>query len=659
MRHADSWQADNREKVLANNPTLEKNLECIAQYNPKLKQDLLNLKTLTNHIELVQTGSGEPNLLYNQIPLHNEYEAEREAKDIFAKIPNTPTSMHVLFGIGLGYLFKEFCEQSKGIVIVYEPNLEILRVTLELVDFSAELSKQNVKIASDIPAFKEFFINNYSYKANSTFAFLSSYKQIYSNEMNEIFKQIEVITGICLADYNTLKYNAANSIEMMLKNIPDTLEETPLSELKSIYKDKTALIVSAGPSLDQNIEIIKKNRDKVIIFCVGTALKALIKNGITPDFLNVIELNDCSPQIEGLDLSDVNLILEPYTNKVFHKTKTKRRFCFPTNSSHANISWARLTGVDISPYTAKGTVSYEALFSAKMLGFNKIILIGQDLAYANNQCYSKYSAYPDLSYQINPDTNKLEVKIQNYENYVHSLIPEGLKDREQDFRNYANYKIKNLNDTLYFVKGISGEMLPTQGCYATFIEHFKEFAQTYPGLNLINSSMIGAHIEGFKNLPLETALEHASPIKDKPDLNLISYNYDKPRILRNLNREKENMKNILKEFEKAREYIFKYTREFQRKQTLTHETNKYFKLLLQLYNDIAMKYNVDSPLYQAISFAENMEVQYTIKNAEEVNIENIQALYECLKQYYLAVEGKLIKIVNLIQEQENIISRMV
>jgi len=438
----------------------------------------------------------------------------------------------------------------------------------------------------------------------------------------------------------------------MLRNLPYTFEETPLNELKDIYKGKTALIVSAGPTLDLNIETIKRNRDKVVIFCVGTAIKALIKNGITPDFLNMIEVNDCSGQLDGLDLSNVNLILEPYTNTAIHKLKTKNKFSFPTSSSHANVCWAKITGVDTSPYTAKGSVSYEALFSAKILGFTRIILVGQDLAYVNNQCYSKDSAYSELAYETNPETNKIEVKIKDYQNYIDSLMPKGIVGKtEEDYKDFADYKLNNLNDTMYYVDGVTGEKLPTQGGYATFIEHFREFASIYSDLELMNSSMIGANIAGFKNIPLLEALAFVAPLEKNPDLKSKSFSYDREQALNNLNKEQELLKKILKEFESAFGYIYKYEREYTRIKTISQETNKYFKLLLNLYNKIDTEYQNDSPIYRGISFSEDIELKYLLKNSEIVDAEHIQNFFEQMKIYYEKNKIKLENIINIIEQR--------
>lgn len=639
------------------NPTLDKNLECIEKYNPKLAQVIANLPYLTNNIQLIETNLKEPNLTFNGKPLHSQNGAEMEAQNVFAQTKNSPLSMHIIFGIGLGHLFKEFCTRSKGVVLLFEPNLEILRVTLELVDFTKELSQKNVLVVSDIQSFKEAFRIKYMYNAQTTFTYLGAYKDIYADKMTDFLKQIEMIIGGCIAEYTTLKQQADRSISMVLENLPFTLEEIPLFEFKDIYKRKTALIVSAGPSLDLNIETIKKNRDKVVIFCVGTAFKALMSKGITPDFVNMIEINDCSSQVKGFDLSNINFILEPYTNTSIHALKTAKKILFPTVSSHANDYWAKLTGIDISKYVAKGTVSYAALFSAKVMGCSKMILVGQDLAYVNNKCYSDGAAYSQLAYEINPETNKPEFKIKDHDKYIESLLPEENVLPKDVYEGFSDYKIKNLTDTLYYVKGINGEMLPTQGGYATFIEHFNEFARFNPDLDLINSSMIGAQIDRFKNIPLAEALEGESVV-EKVEIKS-SFEYDQGLISQNLETERQKLKDILKEFVKAKEYIFKFDREFARRKTVTTEANKFFRNLLGLYDKITYDHYRKNPVYQAVAFSEHIALEYFIKKTEKVDSEKIKEIYVLVKEYFSKIEEKLLPVIEKIKIQKGILDESI
>lgn len=640
--------------MTSGNPILDKNLDCIARYNPTLKQELLALPGLNHSIKLVETNLKEPNLTYDGLIMHAQDGAELEAKNAFNQIKNTQLSMHIVFGLGIGHLFKEFCIHSKGKVFLYEPNLEILRVTLELVDFSKELSQNNVFVFSNFQTLKEVFGLQYQYNAEVTFTVLGSYKRIYADSLNDILGQINTIVGLCLVDYNTIKQEGVHSMSMVLENLPYTLEGTPLYEFKDVYKGKTALIVSAGPTLDSCIETIKKNRDKVVIFCVGTAFKALANNGIRPDFLNLIEIHDCSEQVKGYDLSDINFILEPYTNNVFQKLKVKNKLLFPTNRAHSNNYWAYITGVDISPYIAKGTVSYSALYSAKILGCSKIILVGQDLAYLDNKCYSSASAYSELSFVVNPETGRTEFQVKDYDKYIQSLMSIGQEEVQPWHKEYVDQKIRSMNEQLIMVKGISGGMVPTQGGYATFIEHFKEFAYYNKDLKLINTSMLGAQIDGFENIPIEKALEDENII-EKPDL-VNNFKYDKDKILNNLEKDENILKEVISNFAKAKEYIFKYDRELQRRKVITNEANKYFKNLLSLYERITDAYYNTNIMYQMLAFNEHIEIQYVIKGTEKVDTDRIKLVYSLLKIYYAEVEKKVNSIIDCIERQKRIIS---
>ena len=63
---------------------------------------------------------------------------------IIEKVENSSRTNLILFGIGLGYLFQLTAQKSKGLVILFEQDLRILKKAFSLVDFSAELSKKKV-----------------------------------------------------------------------------------------------------------------------------------------------------------------------------------------------------------------------------------------------------------------------------------------------------------------------------------------------------------------------------------------------------------------------------------------------------------------------------------------------------------------------------------
>ena len=50
-----------------------------------------------------------------------------------------------------------------------------------------------------------------------------------------------------------------------------------------------AFIVSAGPSLDKNIDMLKEVKGRGMIMAVDTAIKPLLKKGIVPDIVASVD----------------------------------------------------------------------------------------------------------------------------------------------------------------------------------------------------------------------------------------------------------------------------------------------------------------------------------------------------------------------------------
>ena len=132
------------------NEILEKNLSYIKKYDPQLVQKILEIEKIETPIEIAQNPQGQYNMLIDGVTVHDIKDAIVEAKKILASVANnTYNTTHILFGMGLGYLFSEFCENAKGKIILYEPNIEILRGVLEIVNFEKELQRSDVFIVND------------------------------------------------------------------------------------------------------------------------------------------------------------------------------------------------------------------------------------------------------------------------------------------------------------------------------------------------------------------------------------------------------------------------------------------------------------------------------------------------------------------------------
>ena len=639
------------------NPILDANLKLISNYNPTSKYNILKIKELKNDIIVTNTSLQEPNLTYNEVPLHDVYGAELEAKRIFNKVENTPASMHVLFGFGLGYLFQQFALNSNGTVIVYEPNLEIIASTLEIADFTEELSRKNVFVCTNYQEFNECYKKNYFPEVNTIISFLPSYKKLFEQDLKKFASQVNLLMGSIIIDSNYIKNKLNSSVKSVCENIDASIHETPLTEFKNFYKEKTALIVSAGPTLDKNIEIIKKYRENVIIFCVGQATGSLMKNGITPDFIVSVELANTIQQFEKYDISDIDLIVEPITHREVHNARVRNVISYPSKTSVANLIWSQYANVDSSECVSSGTVSFTALYSAKLFGFKNIILVGQDLAYLDGKCYSSGAKIEGLEYQFNELTGEAKVVAKDFELFKNSLYPEGTTLTEEQKNLKAQRFLENRFKNLVFVDGIKGNKLITSIDYASFIAEFSNFAKNNnKDINLYNTSMEGALIEGFINKPLEDIIKDKEPVK-RLDLK-IDFKYDLKNIVENINTDIKNIEMILKSFKSADSLIESFDKEYNNRKTLTDNCLKYFKQILSMYIDLKESFSKKSRLYFYLQRSVELDLEYKLKISSCANAENIYDVYTSLKKYFVDTENWLNIIYNILKEKVQTLNEM-
>ena len=616
------------------NNVFEKNINALKTRGFSVGDRLLKY-VLSDVPELVKENNFY-NFKYKGKYLHNPINPLGEAVEIFSMCENTPVAIHLIYGIGLGYLFQIASAKSQGTVILYEPDLNVLRTAFSVVDFSNDIMKNNIYVSDNFSEACEFIYKKSNMKNTPLLLSTTAYRELNEAQFNDMVTNLQQEVGRFSLD---LKYTQERFYPLILStinNIPKLLNEIPIMEFKDRYKGKTAVVVSAGPTLDKNIDTIKKYRDNLVLITVGTAMKALAKHEITPDFLCIIEAYDCSKQIAGLNLKEINFVTEPYSNQNLRKFEFKQTFSHISNNLPINAFWCNIAGINNDEYFSKGTVSYTALNVARILGCSKIVLVGQDLAYIEGQCYSKDSAYKDLVCKYNDVLKKWEIVASDFENFCMSLAnyadPEIRKAK-------AIERLKNLNNSLYYVKGIKGDMIPTESVYAAFIQPLSEFTQTYPDREYINTSLVGAQIDGFKNIPLEEALNGTEPIENR---GLISdFKYDIQKIKDNLFKAKENLKSAKMMIEEIRKIYKNINNDMKRYKNVTQEILKDLKKLTMGYTALSYDYASKNMLFDFITTAERIDVDYEMKMTKEFTADSIKNISQKIFDYANTSEEKI------------------
>ncbi len=561
------------------NKVLLKNIGHIANYDKSLCDKILMFDNKKSNISPVQNENGEYNILFNNTLLHSEFGAVEEAQNIVTKLEDidNSNSIRIIYGLGLGYLVDSMAQTiKKAKIIVYEPNLELLNLVLSIANIDA-LFEQNVILCSDKDKLSDYVKIYSNTDTKITVSFLSSYKKLFEDDIKDIVSIAQKAQGAHSAYKNTLTLKAPYAVYNTLYNIGKISKNPSINALKDIYKEKCAIVLSSGPSLKKNIEIIKNNQDKFVIFAVNTTIKLLNENNIKPDFIVNVETVNTTSHLEGINPNEHYFICEAFANCAFFNLETRKTFNYISAGNFLN-DWLRNSLKLNDGLETIGTVSYSAFMSAYLMGFEKIILVGQDLAYQDGKCYAKNSQYEQLECVYDEKLKKYVIKVEDFEKFAASLLKTCLtiERARLSAQNILNF----YNDNIYTTKSQDGKDIPTQTGFALFIDYFEKAAKQVkkdsPNILLYNCSTGGAQINGFENKNLSELVENLNPV-EKINLDNFSANYDLEYLKQRTEQLRLKLLDLYVLFKDEVVLERKILNELKIKKTITSNIEKLFK----------------------------------------------------------------------------------
>ena len=524
------------------NKVLNENIAHVAKYNKELADEILRFNCEKSTLELVKSENGEFNIFSCNDFIHDINGAENEARRIIASIKNKEekNTIRLIYGLGLGYLVDEAANELKGKIVIYEPDLNIVKTVLSLAKIDG-LFKDNVFLCCDKDTLSDYIYSLTDENTDISVTFLNYHKKFFLDDIKDVLYTAQKAQAQHHGNKETLYKKMPHAILNTFANFEKVLKTPNVLTLKDVYKGKTALCVLAGPSLTENIEIIKKNQDKFVIFALNPTIKLLDKHNIQPDFILYIETINNQAQFDYDIVKNSYLILEPYCYRGVYNLNSKAIFNYISENTFLN-PWVLDCLKIQSNLQTVGTVSYMALISAFIMGFDEIILIGQDLAYKDGNCYAKGSHYENLKCVFNKELNKYVIEPDNYEEFEKAAMV-SVSNNKNTKLNAKKY-LEFLNNNIATIKAQDGSLLPTQTGYAIFVDIFKKTAKELkrlkPSLRLINSSFGGAQIDNFENIKLDELIEHLKPI-EKKNLNIALPDLDKNHIKNRVIQMKDNL----------------------------------------------------------------------------------------------------------------------
>ena len=350
--------------------------------------------------------------------------------------------------------------------LVLERNLEIFRLSLFTVDYTI-LAKKHVtfSIMDNVfdtetkisRFFKMNYLENYLIKFSTTTINIEEY-------IDNILNSLHILNPVAY-DYNRMLYVHFNRATKYIKDGYKFLLFNKTKKSLNLLKNIPVLYIAAGPSLDDNIEWIKKNHNRFFIVTIGAAYKKLLANDIHIDIISTLDqdfkaLNEKQFDDESVEKISKNTII--FASNMTNENILKK---FNRNNLFLYEVFSKLHKDNIVfQGFSVGAITLNILLD---LNIKKLYLVGLDLALnqETGESHSKDSNSAttklNLNEKINRDTYSAReslIKVKgNYREYVYTtpMFFSSIKSLEEKVKiKSEDVVIYNLSTNGAFFNGV-------------------------------------------------------------------------------------------------------------------------------------------------------------------------------------------------------------
>lgn len=473
---------------------LERNLRAIAVRSPKAAKRIMDA-TPSSTVEFITAPTGVIVGVLDGRALGSKRDPMREASTWAQQYTPQDAGFLGVIGFALGHHLRAI-HQTHGkhsVFLCFEPDLGLLRAVLERIDHSDWISESIFLLATDptdASELTQLMTNAEAFLATGVeLAPHPPSKSRLGEGANEFSTTLLSVVRSTRTHLVTVLAHSGFTLRNILMNAGLYATRPGIESLKDSCKDGTAILISAGPSLERNLHLLDDPalRERVVIIAVQTMLKPLLKRGIKPDFITALDHHEISKRFyEGLteqDVRGVRLVMEPKANAAIAQAFPGEILCTQEQQLD-NVLGTDLTR-SMGKLPAGATVAHLNYYLARHLGCTKIILIGQDLGFTDGQYYASGAS-------------------------IHSVWAGELSEH-RTLEMFEWERIARMKNLLRAKKDIHGRQIFTDEQMSTYIAQFesdfKQDQEADPNLRVINATEGGVNIEFTEPLTLAKAIE--------------------------------------------------------------------------------------------------------------------------------------------------------
>ncbi len=401
--------------------------------------------------------------------LHSAYDRAHEMRELFRDV-SPATQILVLYGFGMGDAIVWAGENLPELerVIVIEPSSQLMISALKypgVVDKLKRVLIVDFVVNKSVKEAAEFMMSRMEqdFHKKYAFAFHMAHRSLFKGYYEEFSEQVLTYfrrTGVGIrtveANIFVKTQNILNNLKAKSVNIDDLLRE---------LKGRPAIMVSAGPSLDKNIHLLEKAKEKAFVVAVGSAIKILYNKGIRPHARAAFSPHpDENTVFDGIaDFEDIPLIYSNTLDYLVVKSYDAPKARMVMDSDPITRYLYTLGGIPHTLVGSGGTIANVTFDLLCRAGCSQIIFTGQDM------CYTDLKLYADGS--------------------------------------WSDPRIAAASQGLIKEKNIYGEEVFTSAAFAGIRQDFETALAGYPQLTFWNATEGGLPIAGAPAKPLQEVLD--------------------------------------------------------------------------------------------------------------------------------------------------------
>jgi hypothetical protein len=408
-------------------PIAQRNRDFLDSNFPRLL-DTLSTPATSGSFTFISDPT--PNIILNGRTIHSKRNPEREAHNLVHDIPVRVGIIVLFLGLGMGYQIEKLKRRFAGsnidaTLIVIERSTEIFSLLCRNREISF-LRNTHLFIGDSLQDIRGFIegLTALSFSGHRIVKLRGSYS-LYRDYYDEVEHCFKKSMSDKISDLLTRYAFEALWMRNTIDNMPSFVGRRSITSLKGTLRGQPALVVNAGPSLLNQMELLYQIQNRIHLIAVDTALTPLLKRGISPDFVVTLDAGFYNSLdfrwlfSERTDCGNMKLVADIVTNPII--LRHWKGSIFLSETSHSKTGRLAHNGrilplfdvlhnhfPPIDTLACGGSISTTALELAMYLDADPVYTTALDLSYTDYKTHVNSSSHYDALYQYCSRLNTLD-----------------------------------------------------------------------------------------------------------------------------------------------------------------------------------------------------------------------------------------------------------